>query len=172
MQAAENAAIATAASASAQVASPPPARAAKAAKTIKAPKPAKARPAAKVLEAAKPPAPIKAVKPLKRAKAVKPAKPAAPAKPTAVAVAAAAAHAGKPARTKEKLVRDSFTMPRADFALIQQLKDRMLALQRHTRKSELLRAGLQALAGLGDAPLRRLLDGLPALKAGRPRKAG
>ena len=40
------------------------------------------------------------------------------------------------------------------------------------RKSGLLRAGLQALAWLGDTALRRLLDGLPALTAGRPRKAG
>jgi hypothetical protein len=75
-------------------------------------------------------------------------------------------------RSKEKLVRDSFTMPRADFALIQQLKDRGLGFKRAIRKSELLRAGLQALAAMDDALLKALLDRLPALKAGRPRKAG
>lgn len=81
-----------------------------------------------------------------------------------------AAMPGKPNHAKEKLVRDSFTMPRVDFALIQQLKERALGFKRPTRKSELLRAGLQALAAMGDAPLQALLDKLPALKAGRPKK--
>lgn len=80
--------------------------------------------------------------------------------------------AGKAVRSKEKLVRDSFTMPRADFALIHQLKERGLGFKRAIRKSELLRAGLQALAAMDDALLLALLDRLPALKAGRPRKAG
>ena len=79
---------------------------------------------------------------------------------------------GKGVRSKEKLVRDSFTMPRADFALIHQLKERGLGFKRAIRKSELLRAGLQALAAMDDALLMALLDRLPALKAGRPRKAG
>ena len=68
-------------------------------------------------------------------------------------------------------MRDSFTMPQADFALIQQLKDRALGFKRATKKSELLRAGLQALAALGDAQLRTLLNSLTALKTGRPKKA-
>ena len=82
------------------------------------------------------------------------------------------AAAGKPVRSKEKLVRDSFTMPSADFALIHQLKERGLGFKRAIRKSELLRAGLQALAAMDDARLMALLDRLPALKAGRPRNAG
>ena len=76
----------------------------------------------------------------------------------------------KPARLKPKLVRDSFTMPQDDFALIQQLKDRSLGFQRATKKSELLRAGLQALAAMADTRLKTVLDKLPALKAGRPKK--
>ena len=79
------------------------------------------------------------------------------------------AHAKAP-RVKDKLVRDSFTMPSADFALIQQLKDRALGFKRATKKSELLRAGLQALAAMDEASLKALLDQLPALKAGRPSK--
>ena len=157
-------AVAAAASASAAPASPPPVKVAKAGKPAKT---------ASASRATKPAKPDKRAKPAKRVDPVTPLKPAKPAAPARAAAApVSASEPGKPARIKEKLVRDSFTMPRADFALIQQLKDRMLVLQRHTRKSELLRAGLHALGRLGDAPLRRLLDSLPALKAGRPRKAG
>jgi hypothetical protein len=69
-----------------------------------------------------------------------------------------------------KLVRDSFTMPRQDFDLIPALKKRALAFQRPTKKSELLRAGLQALAALDDKRLKDALDALVAIKAGRPKK--
>jgi len=71
---------------------------------------------------------------------------------------------------KLKLVRDSFTIPQADFELIGQLKARALGFQRPAKKSELLRAGLHALAALDDAALRRALDALVPLKAGRPKK--
>lgn len=118
--------------------------------------------------AAKPTA--KPTKAPKAAAVVKPAK-----KLSAQTIAARppiTAAAGKVVRSKEKLVRDSFTMPRADFVLIHQLKERGLGFKRAIRKSELLRAGLQALAAMDDALLMALLDRLPALKAGRPRKAG
>lgn len=73
-----------------------------------------------------------------------------------------------PAR-KHKLVRDSFTLPSEDFELIAVLKDRALDFKRPTKKSELLRAGLQTLAGLDADALRAALDALRPLKAGRPR---
>jgi hypothetical protein len=73
--------------------------------------------------------------------------------------------------SKEKLVRDSFTMPPQDFALIAVLKDRTLGFKRATKKSELLRAGLQVLAQLSDAKLKVALDALIPLKAGRPAKS-
>jgi hypothetical protein len=116
-------------------------------------------------------------KPTKAPKAAAAAKPAAKVAKKLSAKAPVAkpsdtAAAGKVTRSKEKLVRDSFTMPRADFALIHQLKERGLGFKRAIRKSELLRAGLQALAAMDDALLKALLDRLPALKAGRPRKAG
>ena len=72
---------------------------------------------------------------------------------------------------KEKLVRDSFTMPRADFALIDALKARAIAFGRPVKKSELLRAGLQALAALDAAALKARIEGLAPVKAGRPKKA-
>ena len=98
------------------------------------------------------------------------------AKPLAKPVKAAAALArpaapAKPAKPpKAKLVRDSFTMPQSDFALIATLKDRALGFKRPTKKSELLRAGLQALAGLNDGALQGALNALAPLKPGRPKK--
>jgi hypothetical protein len=78
---------------------------------------------------------------------------------------------GKAVRLKTKLVRDSFTMPQADFDLVAALKARALAFQRPAKKSELLRAGLQALQALDDKRLQAALEALVPLKVGRPKKA-
>lgn len=72
-------------------------------------------------------------------------------------------------KPKEKLVRDSFTMPRDDHALIAQLKHRSLISGRVARKSELLRAGLHALKALPAAALQTALESLTPLKVGRPK---
>jgi len=94
----------------------------------------------------------------------------------AVAPAPAPAPAARPVqpdakhKAKDKLVRDSFTMPRNDFELIGLLKERALTFKRPTKKSELLRAGLQALAALNQKQLQTALDRLPLLKSGRPKK--
>ncbi|MEY4427808.1 MAG: hypothetical protein RLZZ182_497 [Pseudomonadota bacterium] len=90
------------------------------------------------------------------------AKPATPAKP------AKAPKAVKP--VKVKIVRDSFTMPEADFALIEQIKQRALGWKQPAKKSEVLRAALQALQALPDAKLRKLLAELTPIKKGRPQK--
>ena len=74
--------------------------------------------------------------------------------------------AGAPA----KLVRDSFTMPAGDFALVAVLKGRALQMQRPAKKSELLRAGLHALSALSPQALAKALDALAPVKAGRPKK--
>lgn len=123
---------------------------------------------------ARPPVPKKAA--AAPAPATRPAsKPAT--RPTAkvapkAAAAVAPAPAAAPAKAaKPKLVRDSFTMPRADFDLIAELKERALGFKRPTKKSELLRAGLQALAGLNDKALAAALSRLAPLKPGRPAKS-
>lgn len=72
----------------------------------------------------------------------------------------------------EPLVRDGFTMPAADHALIAALKLRAMRAGRETKKSELLRAGLQALAALDTRALLAALDRLAPVKTGRPRKPG
>lgn len=105
--------------------------------------------------------------------AVKAKRPAAVAR-TAAAPAAKSAKSAKPAKApklRRKPVRDSFTMPEADFALIATLKARALAGRRETKKSELLRAGLHALAALDRAALVAALGALEPVKIGRPKKA-
>ena len=79
----------------------------------------------------------------------------------------------KPAAVAErvKLVRDGFTMPEADYALLKELKNRLHEVRREAKKSELLRAGLQALALLDAKALAAALDRLEPVKTGRPRKS-
>ncbi|MFG6459214.1 hypothetical protein [Roseateles sp. BYS96W] len=71
---------------------------------------------------------------------------------------------------RAKLVRDGFTMPQSDYALIAELKHRLHDVKREAKKSELLRAGLRALALLDAPALAAALDGLEPVKTGRPRK--
>lgn len=72
----------------------------------------------------------------------------------------------------KKLVRDSFTMPQQDFDLIAALKQRLVSLKRPTKKSELLRAGLQLLTRQSDDVLLSAVNALIILKPGRPKKHG
>lgn len=81
-------------------------------------------------------------------------------------------HTRKPApEPRLKLVRDGFTMPEADYALLKELKQRLHGVHREAKKSELLRAGLQALAQLDATALAAALDRLAPVKTGRPRKS-
>jgi hypothetical protein len=110
----------------------------------------------------------------RRAAAKKPIAAAARKQPTkktqAVPAPAAQETQKKPPKQRVRLVRDSFTMPEPDFALIAALKARTMAAQRETKKSELLRAGLQVLMALDDATLMNALGRLQPLKLGRPKK--
>jgi hypothetical protein len=67
-----------------------------------------------------------------------------------------------------KVVRDSFTMPVADYELIGVLKKRSIGLGVAIRKSELLRAGLAALDRLPDASLAQVVAAVESVKTGRP----
>lgn len=71
---------------------------------------------------------------------------------------------------KQKLLRDSFTFPENDYALIRELKQRVLLAGREIKKSELLRAGLAALAQMPEAQLLKIVDGVERIKTGRPAK--
>lgn len=107
-------------------------------------KPAVKKPAAK--PAAK--APIKSATP-KAAKPVKVAKPAKVKKP--------------------KLVRDSFTIPKDEYVVIDALKTRAGKLGQAIKKSELLRAGIKALAAMSDIQYKAALSNVPTIKTGRPK---
>ena len=69
---------------------------------------------------------------------------------------------------KEKPVRDSFTMPPAEYAVIAAIKQRVLKLGHPAKKSEVLRAGLKTLAAMNDKALLAALQAVPPLKTGRP----
>jgi hypothetical protein len=130
----------------------------------KAPVKTAAKPAPKKASPAKAPAGKKAtVKKavVKKAGAKKPAaKPQASAKP---------AKAAKPEKTKKpKLVRDSFTIPKAEYVVLDDLKQRAARLTRPAKKSELLRAGIKLLASVSDAAFLTALEQVPAIKTGRP----
>ncbi len=103
------------------------------------------------------------------AKKTAPAPRIAPAK--AVAKPAKKQKKEKKAEGKVKVVRDSFTMPQADYDLIAALKQKAQKDGLHAKKSELLRAGLQLLSKLSAAQLKRAVAGLEKIKTGRPRKA-
>ena len=69
---------------------------------------------------------------------------------------------------KPKLVRDSFTIPKAEYVVLEALKQRATKLTRPAKKSELLRAGIKALASLSDAAFLTALGQVPTIKTGRP----
>lgn len=75
--------------------------------------------------------------------------------------------AAKPAR-KAKVVRDSFTMPETDYARLGELKRRCLGVGISAKKSELLRAGLQALSAMSAEQLAAAISALESVKTGRP----
>jgi hypothetical protein len=72
---------------------------------------------------------------------------------------------------KPKLVRDSFTFPKTEYAVLDALKQRALKLAHPIKKGELVRAGIKAIAGMTDAALLQALKAVPTIKTGRPKKS-
>jgi len=110
------------------------------------------------------------VTPVKR-KAAAAAKPATATDQVSATAAAPAAADKPPKPPKVRLVRDSFTMPETDFALVAVLKARALGDGRVAKKSELLRAGLQMLSQQDTAGLLAALKRLQPIKTGRPKRS-
>lgn len=69
---------------------------------------------------------------------------------------------------KPKLVRDSFTIPKAEYGVLEELKQRAAQLARPVKKSELLRASIKVLASLSGAAFLTALNQVPTIKTGRP----
>ncbi|MEN9417787.1 MAG: hypothetical protein RI988_1407 [Pseudomonadota bacterium] len=65
-------------------------------------------------------------------------------------------------------MRDGFTMPEADYALLAVLKKRALGAGHEVKKSELLRAGLRALAAMPEPAFIGAVEGVERIKPGRP----
>jgi hypothetical protein len=83
--------------------------------------------------------------------------------------AKAVAAAAQPAAANPALVRDSFTMPEAEYAVFASAKQRCLQAGVEIKKSELLRVGMALVGQLDVATLQAVLASLPQLKTGRPR---
>ena len=96
----------------------------------------------------------------------------------AAPVKAAPTKPSKPAKTpkpvkakKPKLVRDSFTIPKDEYVVIESLKTRAGKLGQAVKKSELLRAGVKALAAMSDIQFKAALNNVPTIKTGRPKSS-
>ena len=126
--------------------------------TTTAEKPVAARPKTAPTAIAK--KPVVKVKPEVKAKSEIKAKPA----------EAQAKKVEKEKAPKLKMERDSFTMPKAEYAQIYILKDKLIKLGQPAKKSELLRAGLMLLSAMDDEKLKATMAKIPAIKTGRPKK--
>jgi hypothetical protein len=71
---------------------------------------------------------------------------------------------------KPKMVRDSFTIPKMEYAVLETMKERSAKLLSPAKKTELFRAGIKALAALPDAAFLAAIQAVPSLKTGRPAK--
>lgn len=134
-----------------------------------APQPEAKAPAAETAEAVSPAAPVTPTTPLT------PAVPEISAQPTVAAVSAAPAQARATAAVKpEKRAQERFKLAASDRRRLATLRDTLKAAGQRPSKSELVRAGLVALAAQGAAEVMALVAGLsPAAraKAGKTRRA-
>ena len=91
-------------------------------------------------------------------------------KPATKKSAVKAKPAAKTKALKVKMERDSFTMPKDEYAQLTLLKARLTALGQPAKKSELLRAGIKLLVAMSDNTLKMTLAKIPVIKTGRPKK--
>lgn len=77
----------------------------------------------------------------------------------------------KASEKKEKVVRDSFTMPKADYEKLSILKRKCLDAGVAVKKSELLRAGLKLLESTSEKRLLAAIAAVETVKTGRPSKS-
>ena len=77
----------------------------------------------------------------------------------------------KPAKDKTpklKMERDSFTMPKNEYAQFSLLKERLIKLGQPAKKSELIRAGIMQLTAMTDTALKAGLSKVLAIKTDQP----
>jgi hypothetical protein len=68
----------------------------------------------------------------------------------------------------EKVIRDTFSMPSAEYDVIARVKERCLEQKVVVNKSQVVRAGLALLEGASDRELLEVINRLTKVKAGRP----
>lgn len=76
----------------------------------------------------------------------------------------------KEKQKKEKMVRDSFTMPESEYKVLGEVKRACLKDGIAIKKSELLRIGVELIRQMKVDDLKKVLSALPPMKAGRPKK--
>lgn len=139
---------------------------------VKAPgavKPAKVAAKAAARPAAPPRVAIKtAARTAARVLAGTPAKKQAPLRAAGKAPVAPVVARAPAQQTRPALVRDSFTMPEGEYAVLLEVKQACLRAGIDVKKSELLRIGVALLGQLDVASLQGVLAALPQLKTGRP----
>lgn len=67
-----------------------------------------------------------------------------------------------------KVVRDSFSMPEAEYRTVAAIQKRMIKKEKVVSKSEVVRAAFAVLNKLNDKELIELFDSLPKVRPGRP----
>ena len=78
----------------------------------------------------------------------------------------------KPPKSKKiKMVRDSLSIPKLEYDVLDTLKLRAAKMGNPVKKTELIRAGIKAVAALSDSAFLTLIQSVPSLKTGRPSKA-
>jgi hypothetical protein len=92
-------------------------------------------------------------------------------RPVRLELAAVVVEPKKERVKKEKVVRDTFTMPRSDYEKIKKLTQRCLDEGVLVNKSELLRAGLGLLEAASPEQLRAAASAVEKVKTGRPPKS-
>lgn len=96
--------------------------------------------------------------------------PAKTARKTPVVAKAAVVASESVVRKKIKLIRDSFSFPAHEHALLRDMKERALKLGQEFKKSEILRAGIAHLASMADRSLVAALAKVERVKMARPGK--
>ena len=81
-----------------------------------------------------------------------------------------AAKSGEKKHPKPILVRDSFTMPDNEYALLAKTKKTCLKAGFEIKKSELIRIGIALAHNLSAARLKKAQQALQPVKTGRPKK--
>jgi len=71
---------------------------------------------------------------------------------------------------KQKLVRDSFTMPEQEYEALAEMKKNCIKAGVSVKKSELLRVAVSLLRKMDVRQVQQALTGLTPVKAGRPSK--